>query len=105
MIHAPSARSARDSSRPTARWNTWPRGPACFPLTASIVALGTDRSSRTYNGGDGGEEAAVIGAGGVLALAGASGSLFVSSSASATLDRNLDQLCPWGAGLSVDTFA
>lgn len=46
--------------------------------------------------------AAVLGSGLVLAVAAASQSMFVSAAANATLEKNVDQLCPWGVGLSVE---
>jgi putative ABC transport system permease protein len=47
---------------------------------------------------------AILGAGVILGAAAGAGPVFVSSAGNATLHKGLDGLCPWGVGLSTDTY-
>jgi putative ABC transport system permease protein len=47
---------------------------------------------------------AIVGSGVILTAAAAAGPVFISSAGNATLHKGLDGLCPWGAGLSADTY-
>jgi putative ABC transport system permease protein len=47
---------------------------------------------------------AIVGAGVILGAAAGASPVFVSSAGNATLHKGLDGLCPWGVGLSADTY-